>query len=124
METRSNREEASLKKHPTDQHLQGLLEEDRDRRIVVLHLAACPRCQERFAEMVGCQQDEPPEPDDPDGLGDRTDRGGGEGDSDDRGSGGGWGGDFSDSEILHFAVLLLRERTGAPELFEALWPST
>lgn len=116
-----------MKKHPTDQHLQRLLEQDRDRRIVVLHLAACPRCQERFAGMVRCGQDDPPERDEPDGRGgdgrgDRTDRGGRGDDSgpDDRGWGGGGGGEPSDSEILHFAVLLLRERTEAPELFEAL----
>lgn len=129
METGTNRRSPHLKTHPTDQRLQGLLKQDRDRRVVVLHLAACPRCQERFAAMVRCGQDDPPQREEPDGRGgdgrgDRTDRGrredgGGPDDSGwDRGSGGGGG--PADSEILHFAVLLLRERTEAPELFEAL----
>lgn len=121
-----------MKMHPTDQHLQELLEQDRDQRIVLLHLATCPRCRERVAEIARCQQNDPPEREEPDGRGgdgrgDRTDRGGRETDSppDDRGwggggGGGGWGGP-SDSEILHFAVLLLREREEAPELFDVLF---
>lgn len=96
----------------------------------MLHLAECPRCQERFAAIARCQ-DDPPKRDEPDdresdGRGDRSDPGGREdsGGPADRswgggGGGGGWGWP-SDAEILHFAVLLLRERAEAPELLETL----
>jgi hypothetical protein len=41
-----------MKKHPTDLHLEGLyLEQDRERRRMLVHVTGCPRCLERIAEI-------------------------------------------------------------------------
>ena len=88
-----------MKKHPTDLHLEALyLEQDRERRRMLLHVAGCPRCLERIAEI---QRRRPAEGATPDS--EEPDRGGREPGPDDLAG--------------PFVLMLRRERLDAPELF-------
>lgn len=62
----------TLKKHPTDLHLEGLLDQDPDRRKILLHVNECDRCRSRLTairrrlrtrEGAGAEEDgEEPDP--------------------------------------------------------------
>lgn len=88
-----------MKKHPTDLHLQGLyLEQDSERRRMLLHVTGCPRCLERVAEIQRQLAAERATPDS-----EEPDRGGREPGPDDLAG--------------PFFLILKRERLDAPELF-------
>ena len=87
-----------MKKHPTDLHLEALyLEQDSERRKLLLHVAGCPRCLERIGEIQHRHRGERATPDE------EPDRGGREPGPDDLAG--------------PFALILQRERLDAPELF-------
>lgn len=56
-----------MKKHPTDLHLEALyLEQDSERRRMLLHVTGCARCRERIVEILrrraeGVTPDEEPD---------------------------------------------------------------
>lgn len=87
-----------MKKHPTDLHLEALyLEQDPERRRMLLHVTGCPRCLERLAEISRRRASEAATPDE------EPDRGGREPGPDDL--------------AVPFVLLLKQERLDAPELF-------
>jgi tetratricopeptide (TPR) repeat protein len=89
-----------VKTHLTDLHLEALyLEQDRERRRMLLHVAGCPRCLERIKAILDRRAAQGMTPDPPD----EPDRGG-------RGPG-------PDDLAAPFVLMLKRERLDAPELF-------
>lgn len=91
-----------MKQHPTDLHLEGLLDQDPDRRKILLHIAECDRCRARLAAIWR-------------GLRSR-DSSGSEEDLDEPDPAQA----IRESRAHPFALLLWQERNGALELFARL----
>ena len=86
-----------MKKHPTDVHLEALLDQDRDRQEILLHIIQCDRCRERvegILRRLRARTSADPQKDEPEQT--------------------------ANPGALPFALVLLQERIDAPELLDEL----
>lgn len=87
-----------MKKHPTDLHLEALLDQDRDRQEILLHIIQCDRCRERVEDILRRLRARTPDASDAKQEPEPT----------------------ADAGALPFALALLKERIDAPELLDEL----
>ena len=87
-----------MKTHPTDLHVEALLDQDRDRQEILLHIIQCDRCRERVGGILHRLRTRTPDAPDGKKEPERT----------------------ADAGALPFALVLLKERIDAPELLDEL----